>query len=315
MVDTLDKTWLIDKNYLDCREEEQGKWLRKSLPSQSQFTEFLSAHLCKDISCTVSHCLFTEDYQSLITYDEPTTLLVFGVEGISHFEIPSTGQKGTVRTGDVWLFNVIDQQLLRTTPAKVSSKMTVIKYATHRLRLAFSPYQDSHPVLSTNEMLRLGFQQKPEHWIEALVKNKLVSINDRLLAEAKALELIAKWYTPSEIKTVNNNPQLQPIIDLLVANLANPPTLSELANHVFMSHARLNREFRKTYNMTVFDWLRKHRLTQARTYLQDPVQSITNIALITGFSSASHFTQAFKTEYDVTPSKYRKTLAFNRSLD
>lgn len=305
MVDTLEKTWLIDKKYLDCSEGKQGQWHKKSLPTPSQFTEFLSAHICHDISCTVSHCCFTEDYHSTIKYEEATTVLVFGADGISHFEFPKSGKKCIVRPGDIWLFNVIEGELLRTTPANVPSKMTVIKYATRRLRQAFAPQASDSNILANNTMQRLGLQQQSEQWIEALVTNKLVSINDRLLAEAKALELIAKWYTPNDTEVISNHPKLQPIIDRLMANLINPPSLTELASLALMSHARLNREFKKAFNMTVFDWLRKHRLTQAKAYLQDPTQSITNIALITGFSSASHFTQAFRNEYNITPSKYR----------
>jgi len=120
------------------------------------------------------------------------------------------------------------------------------------------------------------------------------------------LELIARWLTPVNKVGRNNQETMQPVIDLLIQNLANPPSLEHLAKQAGMSHARLNRQFKAHYGMTVFEWLRQHRLERAKNYLSDLTRTITDIALNCGFSSASHFTQTFKYHYGITPTEYRK---------
>lgn len=301
------KPWLIDGQYLDCPENEQGKWRKRSLPLNAQKTEFLSAHICPDISCTVSDCLFSQPYYSRIVYSQPTTLLVFGVEGISQFEFVSSKLRCTVRPGDVWLLSTAQDELLRTTPANTLSKMTVIKYSTERINQAFHQSDEQPMQLVGSQMIRLGFQQSPEAWIGELVKNPMLSVSDRLLAEARALELIARWLTPvSHPAEKSEELDLQPVIDLLIQNLAQPPSLEALAKLAGMSHARLNRQFKSQYGQTVFEWLRQHRLERAKNYLANPDQAITDIALNCGFSSASHFTQTFKSHYGITPTEYRK---------
>ncbi|WP_260260768.1 helix-turn-helix domain-containing protein [Vibrio intestinalis] len=307
MGSSVDKPWLIDDQYLDCPIGEQGKWRKHSLPLQAKQTEFLSAHICPDISCTVSECQFSNPYHSRIVYSKPTTLLVFGVEGISQFEFVTSQLGCTVRPGDVWLLSTAKDELLRTTPANTLSKMTVIKYATERINQAFHQSDEQPMQLCGSQMIRLGFQQSPEEWIAELVRNPMLSVSDRLLAEARALELIARWLTPvNQAQNEQSESNLQPVIDALIQNLAQPPSLDSLAKQAGMSHARLNRQFKSQFGKTVFEWLRQHRLERAKNYLANPDQAITDIALNCGFSSASHFTQTFKSQYGITPTEYRK---------
>jgi AraC family transcriptional regulator len=306
MVGSVKTPWSIEHYSLDCLDEDKGKWRKRSLPVKPEQIEFLTAHICDSISCTVSTCLFEQDFHSQIRYKEPTTLLVFGIEGISKFKFENKDLTCVVRPGDVWLFSVCDESLLRFTPAQMMSRMTVIKYASSRINQAFHQRDKGSVPLDSGNLVRLGFQQKPDDWIEELVNNQLLSMGDRLLAEAKALELIAHWYLPLNNKDHHGHSVIQTVKDLLIHNLANPPTLEKLAQQVGMSHTCLNSQFKKQHGTTVFNWLRQYRMARAKNYLDDVQFPITQIALNCGFSSASHFTQKFKEEYGETPSEYRK---------
>lgn len=299
------KACRIDDRILACSADERGKWRKLSVPVKARHAEFLNAHICKDISCTLSNCLFDSPYVSQINYSTATTLLVFGIEGTSTVSFVDTAVKCTVRPGDVWLLGLEDCVLERVTPANARTRMTVIKYATKRLHDAFNDADENSCQLQGNYMIRLAIQQKPEGWIERLVSNKLLSVSDRLLAEARALELIAQWLVPINRARQTGNTDLKPVVELLMHNVVSPPNLEQLAKLSGMSHARLNREFKKEYGLTVFDWLRRHRIELAKNYLSDPAHSVTDIALNCGFSSASHFSQVFKTHLGMTPSEYR----------
>lgn len=308
----LTSQYLIDKKYLSCSNAEMGTWCKKSLPAQQGKTEFLTAHICPDICCTLSDCLFSRDFKSSIRYATATTLLIFGLKGYSHFSFTTEHKSCTVREGDVWLVTTRGEGILRSTPANVRSRMSVVKYSTDRISRAFKASDEIQLFISRNQMIRLGHQESADVWISELVNNPMLSAADRLLAEARALELIARWITPDTTKqsavpltNLSTEIPLQDVIDLLIKDLANPPSLERLAKCAGMSHTRLNRQFKKFYGLTVFDWLRNYRMERARSYLKDPQRSITNIAFQCGFSSASHFAQSFKKQYGSSPSEFR----------
>ncbi|WP_114764765.1 helix-turn-helix transcriptional regulator [Vibrio rhodolitus] len=298
--------WHINQEYFVSDDKWRGKWRLQSLPTLDLQTQFRCVNICDDISCTVSHCLFDQAYYSNIDYDDPTTLIVFGIEGISEFTLVESNETCTVRPGDVWLINVDEGELRRHTPAQQSCQMAVIRYSTARLNQAFNQSDEQAMLLTTNRMQRLAFQQTPDDWISDLIANPMLSVADRLLAEAKALELIARWLVPDPLL---RNPSLCQTLKQVVSELSNniisPPSLLQLAQSVGMSHTRLNRAFKHQFGMTVFDWLRQHRLERAQIYLIQSEQTVTEIAQNCGFSNASHLTQCFKTQYGMTPSQYR----------
>ncbi|NCU21910.1 AraC family transcriptional regulator, partial [Candidatus Falkowbacteria bacterium] len=99
---------------------------------------------------------------------------------------------------------------------------------------------------------------------------------------------------------------LSRVIDALTADLSHPPSLEDLAREAGMSHARLNRCFRRAYGTTVFAWLRDHRLERACHHLRQDAHSITEIAFLCGFSSSSHFAAAFRERHGCSPARYRR---------
>ncbi len=90
--------------------------------------------------------------------------------------------------------------------------------------------------------------------------------------------------------------------EIIIRNLETPPTLFELAGMVGLSHAKLNRCFREVYGTTVFGFLRKTRLEQARFLLEEKQINVTEAAFSVGYSSLSSFIHAFSNHFGVKPS-------------
>jgi AraC-like DNA-binding protein len=88
---------------------------------------------------------------------------------------------------------------------------------------------------------------------------------------------------------------------MLVSNLENPPGLAELAGAAGMSHPKLNRCFRRLYGVTVFQYLRNERFNRARRMLEDQGLTVTETAYAVGYDSLSHFSQAYKNYFGVSP--------------
>jgi AraC-like DNA-binding protein len=170
-----------------------------------------------------------------------------------------------------------------------------------------------------------GDQNKPFHTYETVTPMVDVAVRQiincpyegdirRIYLESKAMELIA-------IKLAGNNQSELPEFsksadekkirqarDILIEDLENTPSLQELAKSVGLTHTRLNRGFRKIYGITVFNYLRAHRLKYARMLLQKEDMNVAEVAYTSGFSSPSHFATDFFRCYGVQPKLYRKQI-------
>jgi len=83
------------------------------------------------------------------------------------------------------------------------------------------------------------------------------------------------------------------------------PSLAELAAIGGVHPVHLSREFRKHYDTTIGEFIRKRRIEHACHLLANSNQSLSEIALLCGFSDQSHFCAMFKTHTSLTPAKFR----------
>lgn len=89
-------------------------------------------------------------------------------------------------------------------------------------------------------------------------------------------------------------------------NFRNTIQLDELADSIGSSVFHLCRVFRKLTDMTIHSFILQMRL---RSTLQEVIDkknpSLTDVALDYGFSSHSHFTNSFRNQFGVSPSRLR----------
>jgi AraC family transcriptional regulator len=101
---------------------------------------------------------------------------------------------------------------------------------------------------------------------------------------------------------------LQQAKDLLHARFTENLTLAEVAQQVGVHPVHLAQTFRKTYQVTVGEYVRKLRIEYACRELSTSAKPIVDIALAAGFCDQSHFTRTFKRVIGTAPSQYRETL-------
>lgn len=302
---------VLDSDFFAGAIPEIGCWQRPKVPGVEEQGEFLTARLSADISVTRSRARFARPYCATIIYDEPTTLLVFGLYGRSRLAV-GDGAAASVTEGDVWLLQVSEGVLRRSTPAAVPTGMAVLKVSTRRLRALLGPTASAR--LQGDLSCRLASGASAGSWPEQLFGNRLETVPERLLAESQALAVLARWAAPMLVEAAPSGARQNPsanrqiveaVTDWLGRDLVCPPTLEELAARVGISHVRLNRLFRQVHGLTVFQWLREQRLQRARQELATTAASITDIALACGFSSASHFAERFRNRFGLTPTQFR----------
>lgn len=86
-----------------------------------------------------------------------------------------------------------------------------------------------------------------------------------------------------------------------------PISAADIASAAGFSPNYLSKRFREAAGIGVHEYLMFVRLQHAALDLVSTNDSITEIALRSGFSDSNYFKDAFKKKYGITPSAYRKT--------
>ena len=84
-------------------------------------------------------------------------------------------------------------------------------------------------------------------------------------------------------------------------------TVSDIADHFFISTATLTRWFREYLQITPKNYLEARRLAYSKDLLARGF-SVTEVSGTAGFSSCSHFICGFRQSFGITPLQYQKSL-------
>ena len=134
----------------------------------------------------------------------------------------------------------------------------------------------------------------------------------KLWYQTKALELAAELFfrAPGERELFCQRHQrlsaerVEKAIALLRRNLENPPGLEEIGRVVGCSSFHLSRTFSSETGMTIPQYVRQLRMERAAELLKSGKYNVTEAALEVGYSSLSHFSQAFHETFGCCPGLY-----------
>jgi AraC-like DNA-binding protein len=104
----------------------------------------------------------------------------------------------------------------------------------------------------------------------------------------------------------------QKVIAILQRDLVKPPNLEAIGREVGCSPFHLSRTFSQEAGMTIPQYLRKLRIERAAELLQTGKYNVTEAALEVGYSSLSHFSQAFCQTMGCCPGLYPLKTATQR---
>ncbi|MCS2172872.1 AraC family transcriptional regulator [Scandinavium sp. TWS1a] len=98
---------------------------------------------------------------------------------------------------------------------------------------------------------------------------------------------------------------LRNVLAYMEANLAQPMTLADLAQEAALSEYHFARMFTLSMKMAPHQYVMQRRMARAQELVRHTALPLTEIALACGFSSASHFSNRFKSALGMTPSQLR----------
>lgn len=93
--------------------------------------------------------------------------------------------------------------------------------------------------------------------------------------------------------------------DFLIQDLASPPLLVAVAQAAGMSVSRLKRLFPQMFGRSVYAYYQGERMAAAKHLLQQG-HDVTHAALTVGYSNFSHFSLAFRNQFGVNPSIFKR---------
>ncbi len=127
-----------------------------------------------------------------------------------------------------------------------------------------------------------------------------------LAMEGVLLEILAESARAIGEGTGSNAPSwLRRVREALEDSYLLAPSLAELAGIAGVHPVHLSREFRKHYQSTIGEYIRKRRIEHASHLLANTSTPLSEIALTCGFSDQSHFCAMFKSHTGLTPAKFR----------
>lgn len=101
---------------------------------------------------------------------------------------------------------------------------------------------------------------------------------------------------------------------ILVSDLKNPPTIAALARQCGMNEFKLKKEFKQVFNTTIFAHLQHVKMKKAWHLLIEGSRSVTETAGEVGYTNISHFSAAFKKQFQINPGSLKKARNLGHSL-
>lgn len=142
-----------------------------------------------------------------------------------------------------------------------------------------------------------------------------------LYYKGKGYELLSLYFNRSEDPNAEQCPflidednvmKIKKAKEIIIANMAEPPGLQELADTIGLNLKKLKMGFKQIYGDTVYGFLFDYKMDYARQLLDSGSYNVNEVGLKIGYSTGSHFIAAFKKKFGTTPKKY--LMSINTSI-
>lgn len=170
------------------------------------------------------------------------------------------------------------------------------------------PFGSAHAEFSyAQEAVRLGgfdyiLQPAPYSEIEEAVSRALRDIKEKEPSEPPRP---AKPSGGMPAYTGSSSP-VASAIDYIRQNLDRDISRAEIAEAIFLNPEYLSRLFKKETGIALNEYIIREKMEQAKCMLSETDIPVSLIALKTGYSNFSYFSQVFKRHTGVSPLEYRQ---------
>ncbi|WNC12126.1 AraC family transcriptional regulator [Brevibacillus brevis] len=193
--------------------------------------------------------------------------------------------------------------------------VSLFDYAAHQLAASAYRRLDFERVINrqTSRAFTFAMDARSRAAVNHLLKNFHQVHRSPLLMEATALELLNMHMLQIFELTPRSNGlskedvrKLHVAKQVLEACMVDPPSLLALSKKVGLNDFKLKKGFKDCFGMTVFEYVRHIRLDHALKLLRDQAATVTEAAMMVGYSNVSAFSEQFFRRYGMKPSEVKK---------
>ena len=200
---------------------------------------------------------------------------------------------------------VIDLFVFRFTHSFLSRFTVNVKLSNHKDDvLAFR-----HPV-SFTKLFPVCSRKK--NVLDALFNHNYSGSFENIFINAKIHELllysleclISEKEEVFTCKFLSNDLDREKILnarEVLLQHIGDPITIKELSRKVAINECYLKKGFKEIFGTTIFDFYQQQRMEHAKYLLYEKGLSVTDVSVLLGYSSISHFSTAFKKHTGLKP--------------
>ncbi|MBL7733010.1 MAG: helix-turn-helix transcriptional regulator [Chitinophagaceae bacterium] len=165
-----------------------------------------------------------------------------------------------------------------------------------------SSFTKIHPVCGKTRMILEGvlnhtYSDTLENiYINAQMQMLLLYSLDCMLGE-KEIDVVNCKFLANEL----DREKIVKAREILLEHIGEPITIKELSRKVAINECYLKKGFKELFGTTVFDFYQSQRMEHAKYLLYEKGLSVTEVSLLLGYSSISHFSTAFKKHTGLKP--------------
>ena len=151
---------------------------------------------------------------------------------------------------------------------------------------------------------KLGFEAAA--WLDRLMKAKANTIENNASVEQIYLPPIEVVTRQSSDAWAVDDPAIARALQFMRARACDAVSVAEVAAHVRMSRATLERNFRRQLNCSPQQEIRRIQLKRVQHLLRETDLPLAQIAELAGYKHPEYMMAQFKNTYGQTPSQWRK---------
>ncbi|WP_291911632.1 AraC family transcriptional regulator [Chitinophaga sp. CB10] len=154
---------------------------------------------------------------------------------------------------------------------------------------------------------------KSKSVLETMVHHNYEGMLKNIFLQSKALELLLfssdqfiqndpdERYGCRFLTQMEDREKIEKARAILLEQLDSPVTIRDLARRVAMNECYLKKGFKAMYGTTIYDYFQKERMEKAKGLLYEKGMSVSEVAMLMGYSCISHFSTAFKKHTGLKP--------------
>ena len=201
---------------------------------------------------------------------------------------------------------------------KQESQVLSILISIKKFHGLFSNEADQISFLNNENVGNKLYKEKKIGPMIAIVLNQMFqqsmdSTMYTLYLRGKVFELMSLYFSKDKEMDVeqcpfladdNNIKKIKLAKEIMISRMIEPPTLTELSNEVDISLKKLKQGFKQVYGSSVYSFLLDYKMQTSKRLLSSGSYNVNEVALKVGYSTATHFINAFKKKFGTTPKKY-----------